>query len=116
MSSSSSDDDVIGEPQLCVTNQADDGTCVIYSRRCPDEIVPRYYQNSFVLYSRKLVLTVEMNPMFVWRLICSIKSASDYVVDDTQIRTRASLEMNKNPVVFVIPHMNTCYLKLLDGN
>ena len=61
------------------------------------------------------MLTVEMNPMFVWRLICSIKNAPDYVVDDTQIRTRASLDMNKNPVVFVIPHTNTCYLKLLDA-
>ncbi len=114
-SSSSSDEDVIIEPRLCVTNRDDDGTCAIYSQHCPIEITPKYFQNSFVIYNRKLVLTVEMNPMFAWRLIHTIENTKECACDDVRIRTRASYDMNTNPIVYVIPHMNPCYLKLLDA-
>lgn len=116
--SSSSDDDnavVVGEPNICVTSRMDDGTCLLYSNHCPVGIVPRFSQNSFVISSRKLVLTVEMNPMFLWRLMYTIKNTNERLFDEVRIRTATSYDMSKNPVVCVVPHTNRCYLTLLDA-
>ena len=112
---SSSDDEVVNELRQCDTSQADDGTRILNSRHCSGEIVPRYTLNSFVIYSKHLLLTVEMNPMFAWRLVCAIKSTSECEIDNTRMRTYASYDMKTSPVVFTIPHTNACYLTLLDA-
>lgn len=112
-SSSSSDDDIA--PQLCMKNRDDDGVSVIYSQHWTSELTPRYSQNSFVIYNHKMTLIVEMNPMFAWRLIGTIKSSPERMVDTDRIRTRASFDMKTNPIVCIIPHTNPCFLSLLDA-
>ncbi len=111
-SSSSSDDDIA--PQLCMKNRDDDGISVIYSHHCTSEIAPRYSQGSFAIYNQKLTLIIEMNPMFAWRLIGTIKSSPERMIDTNRIRTRASFDMKMNPIVCIVPHTNPCFLSLLD--
>jgi hypothetical protein len=97
--SSSSDDDPV-EPNICVTGVADDGTCSIYSNNCPDGFVPKFGQGSFAIHNTKMVIHVELNPMFAWRLLHTIPS--DRMIDDVRIRTRASFDMATNPIRFVL--------------
>ena len=110
--SSSSDDDPV-EPNICVTGAADDGTCSIYSNNCPDGFVPKFGQGSFAIHNHKMVLTVELNPMFAWRLLHTIPS--DRMIDDVRIRTRASFDMATNPIRFVLPKTHPKYLLVLDA-
>jgi len=92
-----------------------DGICVVYSHHWTGDIVPRYSQGSFTIYNHKMTLIVEMNPMFVWRLIGTIKSSPERVIDTNWIRTRASFDMKTNPIVCTVPHTNPCFLSLLDA-
>jgi hypothetical protein len=114
-SSSSSDDDIsTKESQLCMTSRDSDGVCAIFSHQWMSGITPRYSQNSFTIYNQKLTLIVEMNPMFVWRLIGTLKSSPERVIDNDRIRTKASFDMKINPLIFTIPHTNPYFLSLMD--
>ncbi len=112
-SSSSSDEDVV--PQLCMKDRDAEGVCVIYSHHWTSEVVPRYTQGSFAIYNQKMTLIVEMNPMFAWRLIGTIKSSPERMIDTDRIRTRASFDMKTSPIVCVVPHTNPCFLSILDA-
>jgi hypothetical protein len=114
-SSSSSDDDTTSPPQLCMKDRDADGICVVYSHHWTSELTPRYSQGSFAIYNHKMTVIIEMNPMFVWRLIGTIKSSPERVVDNDRIRTRASFDMKTNPIVCIVPHTNPCFLSLLDA-
>ena len=115
VSSSSSDDDTTSPPQLCMKDRDADGICVVYSHQWTGDLLPRYSQGSFAIYNHKLTLVVEMNPMFAWRLIGTIKSSPERVIDNDRIRTRASFDMKTNPIRCVIPHTNPCFMSLLDA-
>jgi hypothetical protein len=112
--SSSSDDDPV-EPNICVTGAADDGTCSIYSNNCPDGFVPKFGQGSFAVHNTKMVLHIEMNPMFAWRLMLTIEPTLDRMIDDVRMRTRTSFDMVRNPLQFSLTKIHPKYLLVLDA-
>ena len=112
--SSSSDDDPV-EPNICVTGAADDGTCSIYSNNCPDGFVPKFGQGSFAVHNTKMVLHIELNPMFAWRLMLTIEPTMDRMIDDVRMRTRTSFDMVRNPLRFSLTKIHPKYLMVLDA-
>ena len=112
--SSSSDDDPV-EPNICVTGAADDGTCSIYSNNCPDGFVPKFGQGSFAVHNTKMVLHIELNPMFAWRLMLTIEPTMDRMIDDVRMRTRTSFDMVRNPLRFSLTKTHPKYLMVLDA-
>lgn len=58
-------------------------------------------------------MTVELNPMFAWRLIYTIPS--DRMIDDVRMRTRTSFDMATNPIRFVLSKTHPKYLLVLDA-
>ena len=116
LSSSSSDDELaIGEPNMCMTNTTNDGTCSIYSHHCPVGYLPRFGQGSFAVHNTKMVLHREMNPMFAWRLMLTIEPTLDRMIDDVRMRTRTSFDMVRNPLRFSLTKTHPKYLMVLDA-
>ena len=113
-SSSSSDDEQI-EQNMCMTNTTNDGTCSIYSHHCPDGFVPKFGQGSFAIHNNKMVLHIELNPMFAWRLMLTIEPTMDRMIDDVRMRTRTSFDMVRNPLRFILTKIHPKYLMVLDA-
>ena len=114
-SSSSSSDDELIEPNMCMTNTTNDGTCSIYSNNCPDGFVPKFGQGSFAVHNTNMVLHIELNPMFAWRLMLTIEPTMDRMIDDVRMRTRTSFDMVRNPLRFSLTKTHPKYLMVLDA-
>jgi hypothetical protein len=100
---------------MCMTNTTNDGTCSIYSNNCPDGFVPKFGQGSFAVHNTKMVLHIELNPMFAWRLMLTIEPTMDRMIDDVRMRTRTSFDMVRNPLRFILTKIHPKYLMVLDA-